>query len=97
MGLLMVMLLSLLVYSIAERRLRAALKEQEQTLPNQIGVPVNAPTMRWVFQLFEGIHLLKLTLAGQVDYVIDGINALRDKILRLLGQAVMKIYSISSA
>ena len=38
-GLLMVMTLALLVYSIAQRRMRQQLKQQGETLPNQIGQP----------------------------------------------------------
>ncbi len=39
-GLLMVMTLSLLVYSVAERKLRKSLKERDETLPNQINKPI---------------------------------------------------------
>ena len=70
MGLLMVMLLSLLVYGIAERRLRAALKEQQDTLPNQIGEEISTPTLRWIFQLLHGINFIKISLGEHVDYVI---------------------------
>lgn len=56
MALLMVMLLSLLVYGIAERRMRACLAEQKETLPNQIGIEVETPTLRWVFQLLYGVN-----------------------------------------
>ncbi len=45
MGLLMVMTLTLLVYSIAQRRLRQALETQNETLPNQINQPIKTPTM----------------------------------------------------
>jgi transposase len=40
------MLLSLLVYGIAERRMRACLAEQKETLPNQIHQAVEKPTLR---------------------------------------------------
>jgi len=96
MGLLMVMLLSLLVYGIAERRLRTALKEQQETLPNQIGEEINNPTLRWVFQLLHGIHCLKFSLDKSVNYVIKGLTALREKILWLFGESVANIYQISS-
>ena len=43
-GLLMVMTLSLLVYSIAQRRLRNELEKREDTLPNQIDIPTAKPT-----------------------------------------------------
>jgi transposase len=35
----MIMTLALFVYSIAQRRLRQQLKEQQETLPNQINQP----------------------------------------------------------
>jgi transposase len=56
-GLLMVMTLSLLVYSIAQRRLRNELKKQEETLPNQIDIPTAKPTLRRV--LVEGLTDLR--------------------------------------
>jgi len=57
MGLLMVMTLALLVYSITQRRLHKALKEMKQTLPNQIRKETDRPTLRWIFQLLDGIEL----------------------------------------
>lgn len=96
MGLLMVMLLSLLVYGIAERRLRTALKELKETLPNQIGKEINNPTLRWVFQLLHGIHCLKISRDKSVNYVIKGLTTLRKKILWLFGESVANIYQISS-
>ena len=45
-GLLTIMTFALLVYSIAERRMRKALKETKQTLPNQINQPTTTPTLR---------------------------------------------------
>ena len=41
----MVMTLALLVYSVAQRRMRACLAEQHATLPNQIGQPTARPTL----------------------------------------------------
>jgi transposase len=43
-GLLMVMPLALLVYSVAQRRLRAPLVLPQETVPNQIHQPTTAPT-----------------------------------------------------
>lgn len=96
MGLLMVMLLALLVYGIAERRMRTALKEQEETLPNQLDKEIQTPTLRWVFQLLEGINYLKITIEEKTHHIIEGITRLRQKILRLFGKSVADIYQISS-
>ncbi|MCB1110476.1 MAG: IS1634 family transposase, partial [Chlamydiia bacterium] len=53
-----VMCLCLLVYTIAQRYLRNRLAQTRASVPNQLGKPTRMPTMRWIFQLFEGVHLL---------------------------------------
>jgi len=95
-GLLMVMTLALLVYSLAQRRARSQLENQEETLPNQIGLPTSTPTLRWIFQLLDGIHRVTLYTERHVQTIIEGLTDLRTKILRLFGQKVCQIYQISS-
>jgi transposase len=95
-GLLMVMTLALLVYSVAQRRLRHALAEQNATLPNQINQPTSRPTLRWVFQMLEGIERVRLLVDGTVREVITGLNEVRIAILRLFGQQVCLMYQIPS-
>jgi transposase len=58
MALLMVMTLCLLVYSALQWRIRQGLKETGQSYPDQKGNPTQRPTARWVFQSFDGIHVL---------------------------------------
>ena len=94
-GLLMVMSLALLVYSVAQRRMRNALARQHETLPNQIGQPVARPTLRWIFQLLEGINRVTFAVQGHVATLIEGLTDLRRKILQLFGQKVCQIYQIS--
>lgn len=96
-GLLMVMTLALLIYSVAQRRMRRQLESTGETLPNQINQPTSRPTLRWVFQMLEGIHRVLLSVGEQVTCVMDGITDLRMKILQLFGQRVCQIYQISSA
>jgi len=95
-GLLMVMTLALLVYSVAQRRLRAQLATHQETVPNQINHPTPSPTLRWVFQLLEGIHRVRMTLQGQVHDLIEGLNDVQIKILRLFGNEVCRLYHIST-
>jgi transposase len=94
-GLLMVMTLALLVYSVAQRRMRHQLAQQHDTLPNQIGQPGSRPTLRWVFQLLEGINRVTISVQGHVTIVMEGLTTLRRKILQLFGQKVCQIYQIS--
>lgn len=95
-GLLMVMTLALLVYSVAQRRLRQALARQHESLPNPINQPTQRPTLRWVFQLLEGIHRVRVMVHDHVHDLIEGLNEVQIKILRLFGQDVCQIYQISS-
>lgn len=93
MALMMVMGLSLLVYALAERQLRQALRDQNQTIPNQVGKPTQRPTMRRVFQIFEGIDLLIIMMAGQiVGRQVLNLQPLHEQILSLLGTTVKNIY-----
>ena len=96
-GLLMVMTLALLVYSVAQRRLRQELVRHKESLPNQINQLTQRPTLRWVFQLLEGIHRVCVSVQGQIHDLIEGLNEVQIKILRLFGQEVCQIYQISSA
>ena len=95
MGLLMVMTLALLVYSIAQRRLRQALAAQNKTLPNQINQPTKTPTMRWIFQIMDGIHYVTININGVTQKIIQGLTDLKQKIIRFMGKTVMKIYNLT--
>jgi transposase len=94
-GLLMVMTLALLVYSVAQRRLRQQLARHNETVPNQINQPTRRPTLRWVFQLLEGIHRVHVTVQGQVYDLVEGLNEGKIKVLRLFGEGVCRLYQIS--
>ena len=94
-GLLMVMTLALLVYSVAQRRMRQQLARRHETVPNHIHQPTASPTLRWVFQLLEGIHRVRVTGQGQVHDLIEGLNDVQINILRLFGEQVCCLYQIS--
>jgi transposase len=94
-GLLMVMTLALLVYSVAQRRMRQQLARRNETVPNQIHQPTASPTLRWVFQLLEGIHRVRVTVQGQVHDLIEGLNEVQINLLRLFGEQVCCLYQIS--
>jgi hypothetical protein len=49
----------------------------------------------WVFQLLEGIHRIRITVQGQAHDLIEGLNDVQVKILRLFGSEVCRLYQIS--
>lgn len=67
----MLMGLSLLVYTIGQRQLRANLKQNQTGVKNQLGVLTEKPTLRWIFQCFQGIHLVVLNGVKQIVNLTD--------------------------
>lgn len=88
-----VMCLCLLVYTIAQRYLRNRLEQARASVPNQLGKPTRTPTMRWIFQLFEGVHLLIHKTQSGVKEMVLNMNPIRSHIIALLGPPFEKIYS----
>ena len=91
----LIMVFCLLVYRLAEVRLRARLVETEQTIPDQVHKPTARPTMRWVFQCFEGIELLHVQTSTASLIVVLRLEAAHRLILALLGPLYEKIYNPS--
>jgi transposase len=88
-----IMVVCLLVYRLAEHQLRRRLAQTGESIPNQVNKPTARPTMRWVFQLFEGIELLSIRLpTGISSQRVLRVEAVHAKILRLLGPTFQKIY-----
>lgn len=84
----MIMGLSLMVYTLAQRQLRTALQQAHKTIRNQLKKPTNSPTMRWVFQCFQAIHLLKVNGNDQVS----NLTPERIQILKFMGAPCQKYY-----
>jgi transposase len=96
MALAFIMVLCLLVYRLAEWRLRQQLAATDHTVPNQLNQPTNRPTMRWMFECFEGISLLTLPSPSGPQTLVHGLEPLHELVLTLLGPAVSKMYESSN-
>lgn len=90
MAIMMVMTLCLLVYSALEYTTRTLLKEKKLMFPNQLGKPIQNPTMKWIFEYFEGIHILYLPDKQQI---VLNMNEHQKLILQLLGKQYLKYYA----
>ena len=92
MALIMVMGLSLLIYALAERKIRKAMKERGASISNQVNKPTQSPTIRWVFQVFEGILILTVQEGERITRMTMNVDEDHRTILRCLGPAYEKIY-----
>lgn len=95
-ALMMVMTLCLMVYCIAQHKLRSALKEEEETIPNQNGKEIDNPTMLRVFRLFIGIQLLIIISGDEKQETVLNLNPVRLKIIDLFGSTARSIYGLDN-
>jgi transposase len=86
----MIMGLCLLVYTLAQRQIRNALFNSKSTIKNQLGKATDRPTLRWIFQCFQCIHLVIL---NQEEH-ISNWNKDRDFILSLLPDDCLRYYQL---
>lgn len=91
MALAMIMTLALMVYSLGQRQLRRALEVTHSTLPNQKGKPTARPTLRWILQCFQSIHLV---FVNGIKSVIKLTNR-QQLILQFLGSSCHQYYFLS--
>ncbi len=67
----MLMGLSLLVYTLGQRQLRANLKQNNTKVKNNTGKLTDRPTLRWIFQCFQGIHVVIINGVKQIANLTD--------------------------
>lgn len=91
-ALLFIMTLCLAVYAAIEYEVRKALRDKEDTVPNQIGKPIRNPTARWLFAIFAGIQVLYI---DQQPPIILNLKPLHLKILKHLGPGFAQYYQSS--
>jgi len=69
------------------------LEEKGENVPDQKGKLTKKPTMRWIFQQFEGIHVLEERKErGEAVIKMLNLRKVHKKILSLLGPTYEKIY-----
>lgn len=86
----MIMGLCLLVYTLAQRQVRAALSESKSTIKNQLGKATDHPTLRWIFQCFQCTHLVEFHNEKHVSNWTQD----RDFILNLFPDHCLRYYQL---
>lgn len=88
----MIMGLCLLVYTLAQRQIRTALRESKSTIKNQLGKATDRPTLRWIFQRFQCIHLVEI----DNEKYISNWNQDREFILNFLPDDCLPYYQLTT-
>ena len=85
---LFLMSLCLLVYNLGQRELRNKLKRLKTGVKSQVNKLISSPTLRWILQCFQGIHLLNLNGVKQIVNLTEE----RRFILNFLPSSCQKYY-----
>ena len=88
----MIMGLCLLVYNLAQRKLRKQLEIAQEGVRNQVKKSTNKPTIRWIFQMFQAVHLVRINGEKQVS----NLTQERQEILQHLGKDCCQYYLMIS-
>lgn len=88
MAMLMVMTLCLMVYAALQHRIRQGLQIGEWSYPDQKGKPTQPWVARWIFQSFEGIHVLHV---GSQRLVLN-IKEHHRTVVSILGPGYERLY-----
>lgn len=80
---------ALLVYNLAQYRMRDKFKSVGETLPNQLNKEVQNPTLRWIFQFMKGLEIGRPQVGSgnsvgrSVRELVTKMTPFRKKIIRL--------------
>jgi transposase len=88
----MIMVLTLMIYSVAEWKLREKLKQTGETIPDQLKKQTQKPTLKWVFMLMREITEVKIEVDSKVVTKIANLDEVKDRIIRLMGKNCEKYY-----
>jgi transposase len=90
----MIMVLTLMIYSIAEWLIRKRMRETGESVPNQLKKQTQKPTFKWIAFLFMGVAEVTIWINGEMHMDISNLNDKLVKIIRLVGRDCEKYYGL---
>lgn len=93
-ALMFVMGLCLMIYNVGQYHLRKILEETKETVPNQLGKQTKKPTLKWIFQCFRSLSVVKIFNedGSIVTQFIANMKELHKKIISFFGKIALNIY-----
>ena len=94
-ALMMVMTLCLMVYNFAQYHMRQCMKENGEVLPNQVGKPVENPTLKWIAELMNMIAVVTIDTEDKRLRIVTNVKKVHQRIITYFGQHALHIYGLS--
>lgn len=95
-ALMMIMTLCLMVYNFAQAHIRQCLKENNETLPNQLGKPVQNPTLKWIAELMNPIAIVTIMINNQKNTIVTNLTATHQQVIAYFGAYALELYGLST-
>jgi transposase len=93
-ALMVIMTLCLMVYSYAQYFLRQELTRNKDTIRSQSGKDTMKPSQKWVYRMFQGIHVLRIKVGDIIQEIVLNLNDMLCKIIRYFGEVACRIYDV---
>ena len=93
-ALMMVMTLCLMVYNFAQYKMRKCIKENGDVVPNQVGKPIENPTMKWIAELMQMIAVVTITTEVGKHRIIANLKKIHQRIIAYFGESALVIYGL---
>ena len=93
-ALMMVMTICLMVYNFAQYHMRKCIKENDDVLPNQVGKPIQNPTMKWIAELMHMIAVVTITTEHHRHRVITNLKKVHQRIIAYFGPCALEMYDL---
>jgi transposase len=93
-ALMMIMTLCLMVYNFAQYSLRKCLAEQNEVVPNQVGKPINNPTIKWISELMNMIAVVTIITEDRRHRIVTNVKKIHRRIIAHFGAHALEIYGL---
>ena len=88
------MTLCLMVYNVAQYRLRKYLDEKDAVVPNQVGKPIKNPTIKWIAELMSMIAVVSIVTDDKRYRIVTNIKKVHQRIIASFGIHALDIYGL---
>lgn len=93
-ALMMVMTLCLMIYSIAQYKVRQALIANNETVPSQTGKEIQNPTMKRICRFFKGVQVLSIYIGEKTQELVINLKDISKRIIGYFGAEAKAIYGL---
>ena len=81
-----------MIYGLVQEQIRAALKERNETLPDQKDKQTQNPSLKWIYFMFIGISQVTIKVGEQETQMVSNLTDTMKQIIGYCGKRAQEIY-----